>query len=57
MALRVSDYDYSKVRELCMQLIRADRTLGTKEAAQFPNVPYNTIQYIYRQCRVCPLNA
>ena len=53
----MSDYDYSKVRELCMQLIRADRTLGTKEAPQFPNVPYNTIQYIYRQCRVCPLNA
>ncbi|OAO14016.1 hypothetical protein AV274_0960 [Blastocystis sp. ATCC 50177/Nand II] len=50
MAVRLSDADYARVRERCVQLIRADKTLGTREAAQFPTIPYNTIQYIYRQC-------
>ena len=48
MAVRLSDADYARVRERCVQLIRADKTLGTREAAQFPTIPYTTIQYIYR---------
>lgn len=48
MSLEVSDQQYDTIRELCITLIMSNKTLGTKEASRFPNVPYNTVQHIYR---------
>lgn len=48
MSLAVSDDEYNTIKQLCISLILSNKTLGTKEASRFPEIPYNTIQHIYR---------
>lgn len=48
MSVEVSDHQYDTIKQLCISLIMSNKTLGTKEASRFPEVPYNTVQHIYR---------
>ena len=48
MSLSVSKEDYDKIYAICNRLILENKVLGAKIAAQFPHIPFNTIQFIYR---------
>ena len=48
MSSQTLNDEHEAIKDLCMSLIKSNKTLGTKEASQFPTIAYNTIQHIYR---------
>ncbi|KNB43688.1 hypothetical protein JH06_2461 [Blastocystis sp. subtype 4] len=48
MSTDVSTDEKDQIRNVCMTLILNNKRLTSKEASRFPNVPYNSIQQIYR---------
>lgn len=48
MSFDVSKKDYEEIYSICSQLIKENKVLGAKIASQFPHIPFNTIQFIYR---------
>ena len=48
MSFDVSKKDYDEIYAICSQLIKENKVLGAKITSQFPHIPFNTIQFIYR---------